>query len=337
MSTRHTVNVDRSRRRFLATGTAAAAAVAAGARGVFAEQMVNQQPPWNGPDGQKPRFAKTELWVQITTGGKPYPASFMDMFLDPMFVGMEMWPIDQPTTFAALLPPATGGGRGGGNATQAIGGQPPAAPPPKVTPVNGEPGPGANSVGGGTERLEPADYPWEPSGGRPHPGYDVLLLNDQMDWPENLQMQAKQAIEAGRGVVVIHHALGDNQTWPWWYQEATGGLLVLADRDGMKKSTIGSPARLDVRPVGNHPISRNLGSFTLTGEATYKGVWRSPKITPILETTSAVNDRTVAWVGVHPAAKVVCIQPGSSRETHRHPSYRMLVRNAILWAGGRLI
>jgi hypothetical protein len=228
----------------------------------------------------------------------------MDMFLDPMFLGLEMWPIDQPTTFAAWAPaqPAAGG-RGRGNATPAIGGAAPAVPPPKVTPVNGEPGPGANSVGGGTERLEPADYPWEPSGGRPHPGYDVLLLNDQMDWPENLQAQAKLAVEKGRVVVVIHHALGDNQTWPWWYQEVTGGLLVLGDRDGMKKSVVGAAARLDVRPVGNHPITRDLGAFTLTGETTYKGVWRSPNVTPILETTSPANDRTVAWVGVHPAAK----------------------------------
>ena len=26
------------------------------------------------------------------------------MFLDPMFFGMEVWPIDQPANFAALLP-----------------------------------------------------------------------------------------------------------------------------------------------------------------------------------------------------------------------------------------
>jgi hypothetical protein len=321
-----------TRRRFFTKAGAAAAAVAAAARVRAAQQLPNEQPPWNGPEGQTPRYSKTELWVQITTGGKPYPASFMDMFLDPVFLGMEMWPIDQPTTFAALMPPAPPGARGGG------GGRGAAQPSQeKVTPLNGAPGPGAGSVGGGTERLEPADYPWEPSGGRPHPGYDVLLLNDQMDWPENLQTQAKQAVESGRGVVVIHHALGDNQTWPWWYQEVTGGLLVLADRPGMKKSIVGPATRLAVRPVGTHPIVRGLEPFTLAGEPTYKGMWQSPKITPLLETTATTNDRTVAWAGVHPAAKVVCIQPGASRETHRHASYRMLVRNAILWAGGRLI
>jgi hypothetical protein len=47
---------------------------------------------------------KTQVWVQLTTGGKPYPPTLQEMFLDPMFFGMEIWPIDQPASFAALLP-----------------------------------------------------------------------------------------------------------------------------------------------------------------------------------------------------------------------------------------
>ena len=46
---------------------------------------------------------KTQVWVQLTTGGKPYPPTLQEMFLDPMFFGMEIWPIDQPASFAALL------------------------------------------------------------------------------------------------------------------------------------------------------------------------------------------------------------------------------------------
>ena len=50
------------------------------------------------------KVTKTQVWVQLTTGGKPYPPTFQEMFLDPMFFGMEIWPIDQPANFAALLP-----------------------------------------------------------------------------------------------------------------------------------------------------------------------------------------------------------------------------------------
>ena len=288
--------VDSSRRRFLALGAAAGAgALLSPARS----------------DAQK--ITKTRVWVQLTTGGKPYPPTLQEMFLDPMFFGIEIWPIDQPASFAALLP---------------------TPPPPTATPA--PPGGGRGAVGGGTERDEPPDYPWEPSGGRPHPGYDVLVLNDQMNWPEATRALAKQAVEAGRGFVLLHHSLGDNQDWAWWYQEVTGGLLVLEDANGMKRSTRGTAPTMEVRPVGKHPILRNTKPFTLSNEETYKGMWQSPKITPLLQTTNGGSDSTIAWVGVHPSAKVVCIQPGTSRETHRNPAYRMLVRNSILWAAGRL-
>jgi hypothetical protein len=254
------------------------------------------------------------VWVQLTTGGKPYPPTLQEMFLDPMFFGMEVWPIDQPASFAALLP------------------TPPAPTAARPVPAAG----GRGAVGGGTERDEPPDYPWEPSGGRPHPGYDVLVLNDQMNWPAPTRDLAKQAVDAGRGFVILHHALGDNQDWPWWYQEVTGGLLVLEDGNGMKRSTRSNAATLDVKPAGKHPILRHTRPFTLANEVAYKGMWQSPKITPLLQTTSGGSDTTIAWLGVHPAARVVCIQPGASRDTHRNPAFRMLVRNSILWAAGRL-
>ena len=285
----------RSRRDFLAAGVAGATALLA------------------HRDAPAQTALKTQVWVQLTTGGKPYPPTLQQMFLDPMFFGMEVWPIDQPANFAALLPPQPAPQRSGA---------PPAA--------------GRGALGGGTERDEPPDYPWEPSGGRPHPGYDVLVLNDQMNWPENTRTLARQAVEAGRGFVLLHHSLGDNQDWPWWYEEVTGGLLVLNEQKTRKASTLSTAAKLDLRPAGKHPILRNVGPFSLTNEEVYKNMWQSPKITPLLQTANGSSDPIVAWVGVHPTARVVCIQPGTSRETHRNPAYRMLVRNSILWAAGRI-
>ena len=70
------------------------AAGAAGATALLAHRQAAAQ-----------RVTKTQVWVQLTTGGKPYPPTLQEMFLDPMFFGMEIWPIDQPASFAALLPP----------------------------------------------------------------------------------------------------------------------------------------------------------------------------------------------------------------------------------------
>ena len=76
----------RTRRDFLAAG-------AAGATALLAAKQSHAQ-----------AVTKTQVWVQLTTGGKPYPPSLQQMFLDPIFFGMEVWPIDQPASFAALLP-----------------------------------------------------------------------------------------------------------------------------------------------------------------------------------------------------------------------------------------
>jgi len=269
-----------------------------------------------GPPGQEPKFKKTNVWAQLTTGGKSYSPALQDMFLDPMFLGVNVWPIDHPASFAALLP---------SNPNP----RPPSAPAAIA--------PGRYAVGGGTEFLEPDDYPWTPSGGRPHPGYDVLILNDQLDWPQANRDAAKKAVELGRGFVVLHYALGDNQDWPWWYQEVTGGLFSLSDQNGMNKSSSSIASKLKVRPTGKHPILRYIDPMTLSNEEAFQGMWQSPKITPLLTTNYAGSDSTVAWVGVNSTARVVCIQVGSSRETFRNHTYRMLIRNSLLWTAGRLI
>jgi hypothetical protein len=63
---------------------------------------------------------KTQVWVQLTTGGKPYPPTLQEMFLDPMFFGMEIWPIDQPASFAALLLAAPLPGRAAARSEEAL-------------------------------------------------------------------------------------------------------------------------------------------------------------------------------------------------------------------------
>jgi len=268
-----------------------------------------------------------KLWVRYVSGGAPYRPSFPAMFLDSMFLQMEFVPADLPF-----------GSYGGYNPLGIAPSRPPAPPPPG----------GGGGFGNAPPILadNPPDTPWIPSsqlktgnrslmpGGNPE--FAVVVLNDQTDWPETAREDIQKAVADGRGFVVFHNALGDNQNWPWWYQEVTGGHLVLKDHDGMKKSTVTPGTSLDVRPVGNHPIVENIGPLRLTNEVAYKGMWQSPKITALLETTAAASDRVVAWIAPNTTAKVVCIQPGDATTTHRNPAFRKFVRNAILWAGGRL-
>jgi len=77
-----------------------------------------------------------------------------------------------------------------------------------------------------------------------------------------------------------------------------------------------------------------VGPLAVIDEA-YRGMWFSRGITPIMETESPYNDRPVVYIGPHPKARVVYIQLGHGESTMRHPGYRRLVHNAILWTARR--
>ncbi|MFL6414989.1 MAG: ThuA domain-containing protein [Bryobacteraceae bacterium] len=289
---------------------------------------------WKGSAAEDPL---TKLWVRYITGGISYRPSYAAMFLDPVFVEMEIGPNDLPNNFASMVTTGAGSVNPGAVAGVTMGAA-----------STGGPAPGAGGNGPPIAAKDnPPDMPWEPStqiqtgvrslmpGGAPV--FSVFVLNDQTNWPQDVRPNVQKNVEAGKGFVLIHNSLGDNQDWPWWYQEVTGGLLVLNEHDGMKKSSITRSATIEAHPVGDHPITRDIGPLRFVGEESYRGVWQSPKITPILESKSSSCDRVVAWVGPSDKARVVCIAPGFAPETHRNPAYRRLVRNAIMWAGGRMI
>jgi type 1 glutamine amidotransferase len=206
----------------------------------------------------------------------------------------------------------------------------------RVSSVFGDdPGKGIPS-GPAIPKDKPDDYPWDPSGGQGDPGFDILVLNDQLDWPEDARQNIQKAVQGKKGLVLIHHALGDNQNWPWWFEKVTGGLCVLDDRNGKKKSTITRPVSLKVELAHEHPILEGVKPFELADETAYRGMWQSLEITPLLQTTSSGYDQIVAWLGPGSDTRVVCIQPGSARSTYLNENFRKLVRNSILWCAGRM-
>jgi type 1 glutamine amidotransferase len=65
-------------------------------------------------------------------------------------------------------------------------------------------------------------------------------------------------------------------------------------------------------------------------------MWISPRVRPLLVTDNPDSDRIVGWVGPTPRFRVVAIQLGHGPSAFKHPAYRELVHNAILWSAGRL-
>jgi len=161
--------------------------------------------------------------------------------------------------------------------------------------------------------------------------YDVLVLYDMYEeLPPERQENLRGFVEAGRGVVALHHALGDYHNWPWWYEEVVGGRFVERPR-GSGPGAV-HDVDIPVRPVGDHPITRGIAPFRIWDE-TYKGLWISPRVEVILRTDHPTSDGPVGWIGPTRAARVVYLQLGHDRNAHLNPTYRKLVRNAILWAG----
>ena len=169
----------------------------------------------------------------------------------------------------------------------------------------------------------------------PLEGSDVVVLYDMPKAMTSDQRQSLRAfVEAGGGVVALHHAIAGRTGWRWWWEEVVGGRY-LTEPDGERPaSTYKHDEIVNVKVVAEHPVTAGLGPFTILDE-TYKGMWISAETRTLLTTDNVTSDGPVAWVSPYPKARVVFIQLGHGREAHLHPAFRRLVRNAVLWAAGR--
>ncbi len=166
--------------------------------------------------------------------------------------------------------------------------------------------------------------------------FDVLVLYDMSaNLDEKGRANLKSFVESGKGVVALHHAIADYQDWPWWYREVVGGRYLLQPADGMPASIYKHDEEIFVTPAMNHPITAGIGPMHLWDE-TYKGMWISPDVKVLLTSDNPTSDASVAWISPYARSRVVYIQLGHDHAAHRHPAYRALVHNAILWSAGRL-
>ena len=168
--------------------------------------------------------------------------------------------------------------------------------------------------------------------------YDVVVMFNRNDsLPEAAQRNLQSYVESGKGLVVLHHALGSYNSWQWWWREVVGGRYLMKADGNQAGSTYYQNEEIIARVVPSHPITADLGarSFILSDE-TYKGVWISPDVTVLLGTGNMNSDAVLAWVSLYKKSKVAVIQPGHGRGAHLNLAYRMLVRNAILWTSGKL-
>lgn len=168
--------------------------------------------------------------------------------------------------------------------------------------------------------------------------YDVIVFHDMWESiGEKEQKNLREFVESGGGIVSTHHSIVDYTSWPWWYEEVTGGKYFTQEAAGRAKSVYKDDVDLVVTPAKGaerHPVLRGVPPLALRDEA-YRNMWHSPRIQVLMETHHPDNDRPVVYVGPHPRARSVYIQLGHNASTLLYPGYKILVRNAILWTARR--
>jgi type 1 glutamine amidotransferase len=179
----------------------------------------------------------------------------------------------------------------------------------------------------------------------PHPGafqgdlrgrVDVLVLYDMVQVEEigdQGQKNLRDFLESGKGLVVLHHAIFDYGDWEWYWREVSG-VRQNPNRDRSQPDYV-HDVKLQIEPVATHPILSGIAPFQIIDE-TYKGLLVAPENTILLRTNHPTSDGPVAWISPYRKSRVAVIQLGHDEKAHLDSNYQKLVRNAILWAGGRL-
>ncbi|MEE9370148.1 MAG: ThuA domain-containing protein [Sedimentisphaerales bacterium] len=170
--------------------------------------------------------------------------------------------------------------------------------------------------------------------------YDVMVLyNMTQEISPKRQENFVKLLEAGVGVVALHHSIGAFQNWPE-YKKIIGARFYL--QDTVEKSVIHktSEYRHDVSFTINiadksHPIMRGLGDFVI-GDETYKNCVFETDNYVLLTTDEDSSDASICWVRNYARAKVCYIQSGHGPSSYSNDNYRRLVARAIRWSAGKL-
>jgi type 1 glutamine amidotransferase len=163
--------------------------------------------------------------------------------------------------------------------------------------------------------------------------HDVLVLYDMiLSADEPTRQYLRKWVEAGKGLVILHHALCSFGDWPWWTNEVMGAKYLFEPFQGKPPSTYHHDQQIPVAIIKQHFVTDGVPEFTIHDE-TYKGMWFAPNLEVLATTTHPLGDGPVAWIGPSKYNRVAVIQLGHDRQANRNPYWQRLVRNAIVWAG----
>jgi len=167
--------------------------------------------------------------------------------------------------------------------------------------------------------------------------YDVVLFYDM---PEAISEQEKKdfidCLNAGKGIVVLHHAYCSYQGWAE-YQNIIGGRYhqnPWTDSNGVVQPASNYQYNIDIRVrVVNrkHPITKGIRDFNIIDE-TYGNGSVNSGVHVLLATNEPTSTPSLAWTNHYGNSKVVTILLGHDNRAWTNKNFAKLVRQAIIWA-----
>jgi hypothetical protein len=209
--------------------------------------------------------------------------------------------------------------------------------------------------------------------------YDAVLFYDMWGIPTDPTSSAsaeppadyvaaiEALLEAGKGLVLLNHALVQWPQWPLW-REITGGTFRLTAGEVNGKTVPGSgyrggagePHRNATHRLtpaqASHPVTAGLeGGFEITDELYLRTpLAQSPDIVPLLRSDYAFvqanfnppplapkaeqqawshpdGDSTIVWAKRTRNSPVVASEAGDGPAAYANPAFRRLLDNALHW------
>jgi type 1 glutamine amidotransferase len=164
---------------------------------------------------------------------------------------------------------------------------------------------------------------------------DVIVLYDMPPAFTPAQQERFRSIFArGTGLVVLHHALVADGSWPD-YERIIGGLYPTKNPPGAPP--VGYRHGVDIPVVvanRHHPITAGFTDFTVNDEI-YWGFRVGADITPLLTTTQPESGKPLAWCRTEGRSRVVTLQLGHGQPCMDDPHYRDFLARSLRWAAQR--
>lgn len=169
--------------------------------------------------------------------------------------------------------------------------------------------------------------------------YDVLVTYDMhQEITDEAKGDFLAWLKAGKGLVVLHHAIASYQQWPE-YSKIIGAHYYLekATVDGVDKarSTYKHGMHFKIKVLDpNHPVTRGITDFEILDE-TYNLFDVAKDVHPLLTTDEPESARLIGWAKTYGPARVVYLQSGHDHFAYENPSYQQILRQAIRWTANR--